>query len=190
MSAGAPGTAAVEPSPERIFLIGYRGTGKSTVAQKLSERLGWEWLDADVVFEKTHGRTIAAVFAGDGETVFRDLESKLLAELCRESRVIIATGGGVVLREENRARLRASGRVIWLTADAGTIWQRIQHDPATSAMRPNLTTGGLHEINDLLRVREPLYRSNADFTVDTTALTSEQVVAAIAKWLESRSAPS
>ena len=162
-----------------IFLVGYRGTGKSTVARLLAERLGWGWVDADELLERRHGRSIRQIFAEEGEAGFRDKEAAILEELCRGERLVVATGGGIVLREDNRRRLRAAGRVVWLTADAMTIWRRLQEDPTTGARRPTLTVGGLAEVEELLRVREPLYRECADLTVSTDGRTPEEIVAAI-----------
>jgi shikimate kinase len=159
-----------------IFLVGYRCTGKTTVARLLAERLGLCWLDADAVLEQRAGRTIRAIFAEEGEAGFRLRESAVLADLCRCHGHVIATGGGVVLSPENRVRLREAGTVIWLTADAETIWQRLQADVATADRRPALTVGGLEEIRELLQVREPLYRACADWSVDTPARPPEQVV--------------
>lgn len=158
-----------------LFLIGYRGTGKTTVAAQLAERLGWGWVDADHALEVREGRTVRQIFADNGEAGFREKEALLLAELCRGRRRVIATGGGVVLRPENRDRLRAAGHVVWLTADAPTIWQRLQADAATSDRRPNLSVGGLAEVEQLLRAREPLYRSCADQAVETAGRSPGEV---------------
>jgi shikimate kinase len=164
-----------------VFLVGYRGTGKSTVGRLLARRLGWGWVDADEALEERHGRTIRQIFAEEDEAGFREKEAALLEELCRGERVVVATGGGVVLREENRRRLRAAGRVVWLTADAPTIWERLQRDPTTSERRPALTVGGLAEVEELLRAREPLYRACADFVVDTRGRAPDDIVAALVR---------
>jgi shikimate kinase len=142
----------------------------------LAERLSWDWVDADEILETRYGRTIRQIFAEEGEAGFRDKEAAVLEELCRRQRLIVATGGGVILREANRARLRAAGRVIWLTADAQTIWSRLQQDPITSERRPTLTVGGLAEVEELLRGREPLYRACADMVVDTVGRSPEEIV--------------
>jgi shikimate kinase len=92
-------------NPESISLIGYRGTGKSTVARHLALRLGWVWVDADVEVELRAGKSIAAIFADDGEAAFRNLESVVVADLCRRQRAVLALGGGAVLREANRAAI-------------------------------------------------------------------------------------
>src|SRR5262245_17675413 len=98
-----------------LILIGYRGTGKTTVARHLGLKLGWDWVDADVEVELRAGKSIAAMFTDEGETYFRDLESQVLVDLVRRERLVLAAGGGVVLREENRAALRGPDtRVVWL----------------------------------------------------------------------------
>jgi shikimate kinase len=163
-----------------IFLIGYRGTGKTTVARLLASRLGWDWRDADAVLEAEFGRPINDIFQTDGEAKFRELEAAVLAELCKLTRVVIATGGGVVLRDPNRELMRRTGRVVWLTADHDTIWSRIQADAAEGRPRPALTVGGRAEIEDLLHVREPLYQACAEFKIETGGRTPEEVADEIA----------
>jgi shikimate kinase len=149
------------------------------VARLLAEQLGWSALDADDVLETRHGRSISQIFADEGEPGFRDKEAAILAELCGLRQHVIATGGGVILRAENRQRLREAGQVVWLTADPATIWQRLQKDAGTAERRPALTVGGLAEIEQLLREREPLYRACAHLVVDTVARSAEEVAAAI-----------
>src|SRR5688500_4378392 len=109
-----------------IFLVGYRGSGKTTVGRLLADRLQWSFLDADAVIEERAGKTIRDIFVAEGEGAFRDQESALLAELCGRTETVIATGGGIVLKDDNRALLREHGFVAWLTADAQTLWARIQ----------------------------------------------------------------
>jgi shikimate kinase len=153
---------------QSIALIGYRGTGKTTIAQRLATALGWDWVDADVEVELRAGKSIAAIFADDGEPAFRDLESEVVAELCRRTRSVIALGGGAILREENRAAIGGCGAAVWLRASVEAIEQRIAADPATAARRPNLTAGGgRSEIERLLAERTPHYRACATLVVDT-----------------------
>lgn len=167
-----------------VFLVGARGTGKTTVARLLAGRLSWGWLDADELLEKRAGCSIRELFDTAGEAAFRDLESAVLDELCQCKRLVIATGGGVVLRPANRQRLREAGRIVWLTGDAATLWQRLQQDDSTAARRPNLTAqGGLAEVQEVLRVREPLYREVAAFSVDTSGRTPDEVAAAVLAFL-------
>ncbi len=156
-----------------ITLIGYRGSGKSAVAQQLGLRLGWDWVDADVEIELRAGKSIAAIFTDDGEAAFRDLESGVLHDLLVRERTVVALGGGIVLRDANREQLRMAsrsghGKIVWLQAPAEVLWERIAGDAATAARRPNLTVaGGLKEVQTLLAEREPLYRACANVVVDT-----------------------
>ncbi len=101
---------------------------------------------------------------------------------------VIATGGGVILREENRAALKR-GAVVWLRAPAQVLWQRMQADATTAERRPNLAQGGLTEIEELLRVREPLYQACQDFAVDASKQTPEQIGEVIARWFRSGVVP-
>lgn len=164
----------------RIFLIGYRGTGKSTVGQALASRLGWRFLDADAELEADAQTSITQIFATEGESGFRDRESAMLGQLAILSQTVIATGGGVILRPANRERLHTHGFTVWLTATPETCWERMQTDPTTGQRRPNLTTmGGLEEVRNLLAIREPLYRAVAHATFDTEADSPETLAAAI-----------
>jgi shikimate kinase len=163
-----------------IFLVGYRGAGKTIVARLLAGRLGWSWLDSDAALEARYRRTISEIFARDGEPAFRELEADVLAETCKLSRHVVATGGGVVLRTENREQMRRAGRVVWLTADLDTIWSRLQADAAAGRPRPSLTVGGRAEIEELLRIREPLYRACADLVVETGGRTPAEIAEEIA----------
>jgi shikimate kinase len=160
-----------------IFLIGYRGTGKSTVARELAGLLFYDSVDADEVIEQRAGKSIAAIFADDGEPAFRDFEAKVVAELARRRRTVVALGGGAVLRDTNRTVIRAAGPVVWLTATVDTIVERIAADKVTASRRPQLTaTGGRAEIESLLAVRSPLYRECATLVVDTENKTTAQLV--------------
>lgn len=161
---------------KKVYLIGLRGSGKSSVARLLAGAVGWDWVDADRLLEEQAGKTIRDIFADEGEVGFRQKESEILIALSAREKTVIATGGGVVLREENRQRLRESGIVVWLTADAKTLWERITSDPASSSQRPALTpVSGLEEISVLMDEREPYYRECATLTVDTSGRTPESV---------------
>ena len=166
-----------------IFLIGYRGTGKTTVARALAARLGWNCFDADAELEAKEGRRISDIFAKDGEVAFRDMEASVLAELCKLSRHVVATGGGVILRQTNREIMRHSGRVVWLKADMDTIWERLQVDAAAGRERPALTIGGRAEVEQLLRIREPFYRDCAELIVETGGRTPGEIAEEIQRRL-------
>src|SRR5437773_2224462 len=118
-----------------ILLIGPRGSGKTTVAGLLAQRLGWQSLDADAELERRDGRDIRTIFAEEGEAGFRDKEEALVMELCDLRQHVIATGGGAVVRAQNRARIKSAGRVYWLGADANTLWRRIDADASTQGRR-------------------------------------------------------
>src|SRR4051794_20040028 len=105
-----------------IVLVGYRGTGKTTVGRLLAASLGWEFADADDLIESAAGKSIAEIFAAEGDPGFRDREAAALRELCRRDRLVVATGGGAILRPANRELLRGAGFVAWLTAEPETVW--------------------------------------------------------------------
>ena len=160
-----------------LTLIGYRATGKTTLARLLSERMGCDWIDADVEIERRAGKSIARIFAEDGEPVFRDLEARVIADLCRRQRLILAAGGGAPLRPESREAMRTGGKVVWLKATPTTIQARMSGDQTTANRRPNLTSqGGLEEIVQVLTRREPIYRQTAHLEVDTEEKSPGQIV--------------
>jgi shikimate kinase len=172
-----------------IYLVGYRGSGKTTVGRLLGQQIGWPFLDADDVLEAQAGRTVAEVFAVEGEAGFRDRESAVLCDLATRRQHVIATGGGVVLRDENRRVLQATGFGVWLTGSPETCFNRFRADPATRSRRPALTgLIGLAEVERLSREREPLYREVAHVVVDTENQSPEEVVSTIlSAWATSSS---
>jgi shikimate kinase len=156
------------PGQQIVFIIGYRGTGKTTFARALAERLGVDCFDADDEVERLAGRTIAEIFAEDGEPAFRELEAQVVQKLSRRPKTVVALGGGAVLREANRAAIRSNGIVVWLKASVDSIAKRLAADETTGSRRPNLTAaGGRREIESVLAAREPIYRECATFEVDT-----------------------
>jgi len=167
-----------------LALIGYRATGKTTLAKLLAQRLDWEWIDADVEIERRAGKTIACIFAEDGEPAFRDLEVQVIADLCRSKNLVLAAGGGAPMRVENRQAMRQSGKVVWLTARPETILKRMSADATTAERRPSLTgQDPLEEIVQLLDQREPIYRQTAHLIVDTENRSPEELAAEILDWI-------
>lgn len=162
-----------------LYLVGYRGTGKTTVGRLVAEALARPFVDLDEQIETTAGTSIAVIFADEGEAGFRDRETAALRSRMSVSNSVIATGGGIVLREENRRILQSTGFVVWLQAPAAILWDRIRADAGTAARRPNLTSGGLTEIVELLALRERFYREVADAAVDAGGASPEAVADAI-----------
>jgi shikimate kinase len=164
---------------DSLILIGYRGTGKTTIARKLGEQLQIPVIDSDSEIEHRSGKSIADIFAQNGETVFRDLEESTIAEMLQQNccnQFVLSTGGGVILRPETRCRLRNAGHVVWLTATPETIFRRIQGDPATTTLRPNLTSlTPLDEIINLLEKRNPLYAETAHEMIETDFLQTDEI---------------
>ena len=162
-----------------LVLIGYRGTGKSTVARLLAEKLGMEVVSLDEEIVRQAGRPIPEIVAEHGWPHFRDLESKITERFCARDNIIIDAGGGVILREENVKNLRRSGKLFWLRASVAVIVARIEG----GTERPPLTAGKsfTEEVADVLRERTPLYEAAAHHQIDTDALSPEQVAAEIAR---------
>lgn len=168
-----------EPLPKNLILIGFMGSGKSTVGRELHSRLGYELVDMDTVIEQREGRPISQIFEENGEDYFRELESALLRELhgCQAGvRRIISTGGGVVGREENRQLLRNMGCVIWLHAPVSVIHERTSR----SKDRPLLQSEDpIPKIETLMEKRKPWYEETAHLKVDTNGLDGEELAVGI-----------
>jgi shikimate kinase len=183
MSATPPDALPVGPTPatrgsgaRNLVLIGYRGCGKTAVGRVVAQRCGWAFVDTDERIVVAAGRTIRDIFAADGEPAFRQLESAVIAEVCRATHQVISVGGGAILSAQNRIRLRSAGACIWLTAPPAELFRRMQADPHDAATRPALTAaGGLAEVRHLLAQREPLYALLAQHVVDTTGRSVAEV---------------
>jgi len=165
-----------------LYLIGYRGVGKTTIAPLLAEKLGWSVVELDDLIEKQQRTSIADIFKQRGEADFRDLESAMLRAVAGQSRQVISTGGGIVLREENRQHLRSTGLVVWLQASSEMIYQRLLHDDRSQTLRPALTSLPLQEeIKQLIAARSAWYASTSHFSVDTESHKLDEVVNLILK---------
>ena len=168
-----------------VVLIGYRGSGKTTVGRLLAKHWGHAFVDTDVLVTERAGKTIAEIFADDGEDAFRNLEADVIAEVSPRSPIVLSAGGGAILREDNVRRLRECGTVFWLAADAETLWSWIQEDAASAVNRPALTDrGGLDEVCQVLSDREPRYAKCAHHRIDVAHRTFDQVADAIENLLD------
>lgn len=169
---------------QRVFLMGYRGSGKSTVAVALAERLGWETVDSDDLIESEAGEPIVKIFEQQGEKGFRDLEQRVVESLCERQETVVALGGGAVLRGATREALAAAGPVVWLTAPAATLAARIGGDAASGERRPSLTGRPIaEEVAEVLAAREPIYRQCANVAVEVDGRSPEAIADEIAAWL-------
>ncbi len=171
----------------RVTLIGYRGSGKSAVAAALADQFGCPWCDADEILEHEVGVSIADLVAQRGESVFRDAEAAILDQLLSRDSEVLATGGGVILRAENREQLLRRGRpVVWLSAPVDVLRGRLASDPSTATRRPALGGGDvLDEVTAAVAHREPLYREVANGVIDTAVDTPKRIAERIAAWLDS-----
>lgn len=164
-----------------IVLIGYRGTGKSTVGKLLTERLSRALVSTDAEIVKRANRSIPDIVQQSGWNYFRDLESDVCRDLAARDGIIIDTGGGIILRSENVAVLKKHGVVFWLIAGVSEIAARIGGDD----QRPSLTAGKsfIEEIEEVLREREPKYRRAAHHLIETDHRSPAEVADSILQLL-------
>jgi len=148
-----------------VVLIGYRGTGKSTVGSIVAARLGRILMSTDAEIVKLVGQSIPEIVEQNGWEYFRDLETKVCQELAGRTGLVVDTGGGAILRSQNVEILKETGKLFWLIASVSTIAQRISQD----SQRPSLTgvKSFVDEIQDVLRERTPKYQSAADYIIET-----------------------
>ena len=147
-----------------IALIGMPGSGKSSVGRQLARRLNWSFADADAEIERQIGCTIRAYFEQHGEAAFRDVEQAVLADLVHRERLVLATGGGAVVREANRRLLTSHAEVVYLRSSPEELMRRLRHD----THRPLLQGGNpMRKLRELFEQRDPLYRESARFVIET-----------------------
>jgi shikimate kinase len=152
------------PTQPCISLVAMPGAGKSTAGRHLAHALGRPFVDADTEIERRIGMSIRAFFDREGEAAFRDIETEVIAELARRGGIVLATGGGAVLREVNRHELRDHTVVIYLRAAPEELFRRLRHD----TQRPLLQVADpLRKLRELFRDRDPLYRETAHFVIET-----------------------
>lgn len=161
-------------SPEtNIYLVGLMGAGKTTLGRQMARRLGREFLDTDHEIERRTGVKVHLIFDIEGEQGFRDRETLMLADTCRKTHMVVATGGGIVLREENRDRLKTNGLVVYLHAKPQVLYERTRHD----RNRPLLQVADpLQTLEVLYSVRDPLYREVADIVVPSHSASVAQML--------------
>jgi len=164
-----------------IVLIGYRGTGKSTIAKLLSSSLRRPAVSLDEEIVQRAGQSIPEIVEQNGWPFFRDLESKVALDFSQKDDLILDTGGGVILREENVRRLRGNGLLIWLKAPPSVLIDRIKDDTQRPALKEGKTF--LEEVEEVLREREPLYRAAAHKEVDVSNATPREVSSSIEQML-------
>jgi len=160
-----------------IVLIGFRGTGKSTIGKLLAKRLERNFIDSDKYIESSTGKTIKSIFEESGENGFRKIEADIIAELSKVDNTVISAGGGAVLKEENVRNLQDNGFLVLLEATPEIIHNRIAKDKKTTQQRPSLTDKKpLDEIKHLIAKREHAYKNASDYTINTSYVSCENIV--------------
>ncbi len=168
-----------------LYLMGARGSGKSTIAGLVGKRLGWKTIDTDREIESVAQKSIARIFAEDGEPLFREWEKTVIAAIALLDQRVVALGGGAVVDEENRQTLRSSGKTVWLQASPETLWQRIASDLASETMRPPLSSlEGIDEVRQVLDARHDVYAGCADHTVETEGRLPSEIADDIVTWFQ------
>lgn len=165
---------------KHIFLIGMMGCGKSTIGRRLSALLSCPFIDLDDAIETHEGRTIPVIFAASGDAGFRVCETAALRRACAASPCVVATGGGIVTREENIALMRANGLVVWLNRPLGDMIASVRQDT-----RPNLAGDKEERMRTLFAAREALYRRAAHVEFDNR-LSAPRSAAQLEKLLRER----
>lgn len=166
---------------ESIFLVGPMGAGKSTVGRFLAKKLHYQFIDSDRVIEDKTGATIPMIFDIEGEAGFRNREAAVIDELTQKPETVVATGGGAVLKMENRKHLRSRGFVVYLKSTVESLVQRTKHD----RNRPLVQTDNPEQVlTNLIEVREPMYMEVADLVIETEQVSVHKVVKKIIEKLE------
>lgn len=163
-----------------IYLIGFMGTGKTTVSHRLSELLGYEEIDTDARIVQQQGCSISEIFETRGEQAFREMETELLKELEEEKHKIISCGGGMALRQGNVDLMQRNGAVVLLTAEAETILFRVQGDESRPILNGNMN---VPYIRGLLAERLPYYQKAGEVVVATDSCSPEEIAKEIEKKL-------
>ncbi|TET38044.1 MAG: hypothetical protein E3J72_04225 [Planctomycetota bacterium] len=167
-----------------VFLIGYRGSGKTTSGSELAKKLNFAHADLDEIITSKAKLSIAEIFPRFGEPEFRDMESTALTEAATRDGQVVSTGGGVVLNPKNVELMRERGIIVYLDCDPGVAADRIEADPNTKTQRPKLSGTDMRtEVRNKMRERAKLYEGAADFKLDTSRLTPAEAAQAVFKLL-------
>jgi shikimate kinase len=171
--------------PDNVILIGFSGTGKSTVAKRLAKSLGWSYVDTDEQIVATFGKSIAAVFREDGETTFRAVERDAVIRACRGARQVISVGGGAPVDPVGRHAMRDGNVIVRLHATPETIFLRLRQGQNAEERPMVAGADPLSRIRSLLQARTEAY-GIADVSVDTEGCAPEEVANQICDWLAER----
>lgn len=165
---------------DSVYLIGGRAVGKSSIGLKLAQRLGYEFLDTDILITTEQCCSVAEIVERDGWQTFRKYEKQVLEQLAGKKGCVVATGGGAILHRDVWNDLKKHGTVVWLTADLHVLRDRIAGDRKSDALRPSLTGKNVcQELEEILRERNPLYSETADCVVDTGSMSVYDAVQVI-----------
>ena len=167
---------------KNIILTGYMGSGKTTIGKKLAKLTGYTFMDTDELIEQQQGRTISEIFAADGEEAFREMETKLLEQMLEEKkeRLVISTGGGMPLREENKTLLAGLGVVFYLKLEPETVYNRIKDDTKIPLLQCD---NPLARIKEMLAVRGPVYESAAQHIIQVDGIKQNEIAEQIIKYM-------
>jgi len=172
---------SIADDKRNVYLVGLMGAGKTTIAKVLARRLAYHFVDSDHEIESRTGVRLPTIFEIEGEEGFRRREAQVIADLARTHGCVVATGGGAVLRPDNRENLRASGLVVYLNVPLQTLCERTRHDKN----RPLLQVSDpLRKLTELYEQRDPLYRSIADLVVSGGRISAQAVLQLLLKKME------
>ena len=156
-----------------LFLVGFMGCGKSTMARILSEKTGAELIEMDETIEKEAGMSINEIFEKHGEQYFRDLESQLVERIMKKGGAVVSCGGGAILREENVLNMKKNGKIVYFSATPETIFKRVRHSTNRPLLNGNMN---VEYISELMGKRLLLYEKAADITIVVDEKNKQEVV--------------
>lgn len=158
---------------KHIILIGFMGSGKSSIGPLLAEALNLDYVDTDGFIEEEEGRSIPEIFSTFGESYFRSKESEALERILKGNACVVSTGGGIILDSRNVCLMREFGKIIYLKADVDTLYERVKN----STNRPLIQGDNAYRrFRDLFNTRQSIYENAADYVVDTSRLAMDEVV--------------